>query len=226
MRASTRPGWRPSYKLVDRLDRPVIRVRNVSCIALRDAGGDRTRVIVCSNEIDRFSDRLLPGLDVRRRIALKRRRALHSQRRETAQEPRLFQDALRMPGIIHIPHEECRFSLMRQSGESVGNSFELAYPGGSAGFRFFVASSGGEMGRRRENRFAQRLQPKADPEQAPFGFEVADLLGAVPDLFKKRLAPIDITLVCPTRKWVTNSVICGQDPVQECLSLVLQFLHA
>src|SRR5438874_4801390 len=115
---------------------------------------------------------------------------------------------------------------MRHSGESVGNSFELACPGGSAGFRFFVASSGGEMGRRRENRFAQRLQPKADPEQAPFGFEVADLLGAVPDLFKKRLAPIDIALVCPTRKWVTNSVIRGQDPVQECLSLVLQFLHA
>src|SRR5436309_9128451 len=101
-----------SHKLVYRLDGLVIRGRNVSRIALRDAGGDRTRVIVCSNEIDRFSDRLLPGLDVRRRIALKRRRALHSQRRETAQEPRLFQDALRMPGIIHIPHEECRFSLM------------------------------------------------------------------------------------------------------------------
>src|SRR5207247_7988 len=58
---------------------------------------------------------------------------------------------------------------MRHSGESVGNSFELACPGGSAGFRFFVASSGGEMGRRRENRFAQRLQPKSAPARAAFG---------------------------------------------------------
>src|SRR6266700_721303 len=101
--------------------------RSVFAVTLRHARGDRARVLVCDNEINGLGDGRLIGLDVRRRIALIGGRALHSQGGEAAHEPHLLEDALRMPGVVHVPHEKCRLGLTHEPRELVGDSLELPH---------------------------------------------------------------------------------------------------
>src|SRR5262245_504974 len=117
-----------SYKLVYRLHGPMVRWCEVGGVAMRNAGRDRTRVLVRGNEIDRLGDGPLSGLDVRRRVALKCGRALHAEGGEAAHESRLHEDALGMPGVVHVPHEKCRLTFAGVPREFVGNSLELPDP--------------------------------------------------------------------------------------------------
>src|SRR5215470_18468010 len=147
-------GQAPSrglVKLVYRLHGPMIRRRKVFGVALRNACSDRARVPVRDDKIDRLGDRPLPGLNVRRRIALKGGRALHSQRGEAAHEPRPREDALGMPGVVRVAHEECRLALTHASRELVGDSCELPHPRGHTRFAFIAAPGTREMGRCDEN---------------------------------------------------------------------------
>src|SRR6266581_5471886 len=171
--------WGNSYKLVYRLHGPMIRRCEVSSVALRNACSDRARVLVRDNEINRLSDRPLPGLNVRRRIALKGRRALHSQGCEAAHESRLHEDALGMPGVVHVPHEQCRLAFTHASRELVGNSLELPHPRRHPCFAFIVVPGTREMSGRDENRLLRSLDLKADPKHPPLRFDVTDFLGTM-----------------------------------------------
>ena len=130
----------------------MVRRGDISAVALRHAGGDRTCMLICGDEIDRLGHCRLSRLNVRCRVALKGRRALDSQRGEATDESNLLQDVLRMPGIVHVAHEKSWFTLGNQSVERLGNALKLPHSWRYTSFHLVSVQAAGEMGRSDKNR--------------------------------------------------------------------------
>jgi hypothetical protein len=80
------------------------------------------------------------------------------------------------------------------------------------------------MSRCDKNGLPGRLNPKSSPKHAPLPFGVANVHRAVLELLENRLIPIDVALVRPTRKWIMNAGVVGENTVQELLRWTLQLL--
>lgn len=131
-----------------------------------------------------------------------------------------------MPSVIHVSHEKCRFAFAHATCELGGDSFELRHPWRHARFTFIPVSGTGQMSRCNKDGFPRRLNLKPGPEHAALWLNVADVLGAVLQLLKQGLFPVDVALVGPARKGVLDSSIVTQKPIEKLLRWMLQFLQA